>query len=390
MTLFAGRISQVRKITDAVSTRGRHAIMYGERGVGKTSLANILRDVFVNEAGMKIVRVNCSEQDTFRSVWIKALAEISVHTEPLSTDSRIHSPAVEYTLDSFVHEVERLGPGELRRLLARWSQPDFEIVLVFDEFDRLPEGERAPFADTIKDLSDHSVHTKIVLVGVATDVNDLFEEHASIERCLEQIAVPLMSFEELDAIIAKALKALGMTIQPEAAELIVSLSRGFPHYTHLIAQQSAFATIEGNRLHITAADVSEGIRISVSKSQQTIQNAYRKASQGQRAGTLFPQVLLACALARTDEMGYFSSTDVRGPLCQITGEDYDIPNFSQHLDKFSSDESRGPILEKSGARRRFRFRFLNPLLEPFIIMTGLTTAMITQDMVNQLRGRSQS
>jgi DNA-binding NtrC family response regulator len=34
--LFAGRIDQVRQVMDAVSQRGRHAVIYGERGVGKT------------------------------------------------------------------------------------------------------------------------------------------------------------------------------------------------------------------------------------------------------------------------------------------------------------------------------------------------------------------
>jgi hypothetical protein len=40
--LFAGRSEQVEKIIDAVSQRGCHAILYGERGVGKTSLSNMI------------------------------------------------------------------------------------------------------------------------------------------------------------------------------------------------------------------------------------------------------------------------------------------------------------------------------------------------------------
>lgn len=41
--LFSGRTSQIKSLMDAVSQRGRHAIVYGERGVGKTSLVNILQ-----------------------------------------------------------------------------------------------------------------------------------------------------------------------------------------------------------------------------------------------------------------------------------------------------------------------------------------------------------
>ena len=39
--LFAGRQDQLSRIVDAVGERGRHVILYGERGVGKTSLSQI-------------------------------------------------------------------------------------------------------------------------------------------------------------------------------------------------------------------------------------------------------------------------------------------------------------------------------------------------------------
>jgi len=40
--LFAGRGDQIRRIIDAVNQAGQHAILFGERGVGKTSLANVI------------------------------------------------------------------------------------------------------------------------------------------------------------------------------------------------------------------------------------------------------------------------------------------------------------------------------------------------------------
>ena len=40
--LFSGRGSQIASLEDAVNQRGKHGIVFGERGVGKTSLANVL------------------------------------------------------------------------------------------------------------------------------------------------------------------------------------------------------------------------------------------------------------------------------------------------------------------------------------------------------------
>lgn len=40
--LFAGRLDLIEGLIETVFQRGQHAILYGERGVGKTSLVNIL------------------------------------------------------------------------------------------------------------------------------------------------------------------------------------------------------------------------------------------------------------------------------------------------------------------------------------------------------------
>jgi len=51
------------------------------------------------------------------------------------------------------------------------------------------------------------------------------------------------------------------------------------------------------------------------------------------------------------------------------GKPYDIPAFAQHLNDLS-ESGRGPVLQKKGSTRRFRYRFINPLLQPYVIMKG--------------------
>ena len=41
--LFAGRQEQLDRLSDVLSSRGQHALVYGDRGVGKTSLAKVGR-----------------------------------------------------------------------------------------------------------------------------------------------------------------------------------------------------------------------------------------------------------------------------------------------------------------------------------------------------------
>jgi len=42
---FAGRSAQMNALADAVSQIGLHAVIFGERGVGKSSLGNITQDL---------------------------------------------------------------------------------------------------------------------------------------------------------------------------------------------------------------------------------------------------------------------------------------------------------------------------------------------------------
>jgi predicted nuclease of predicted toxin-antitoxin system len=246
--------------------------------------------------------------------------------------------------------------------LASISSPAAEIVIVFDEFDRMTTAERRLFPDTIKDLSDNSINATLVLVGVARDVMDLIVEHGSVDRCLSQIRMPPMTKTELRTIISKALEAMKMQIEAHAIDLILLLSQGFPHYTHLLGQESSLVAIRKGKWEITSKDLSDAIPAALEHAQQTVRDEYYKASEGQRQGTLYPQVLLACALAEPDELGFFKSTSVRGTLRDITNKEYEIPNFSQHLKKFSTDVDRGPVLERSGSQRRYKFRFRNAML----------------------------
>jgi len=384
--LFAGRTPQITQVSQAVHTRGQHAIIFGERGVGKTSLANILKSLLEDENTIA-AKVNCHNEDSYAMIWRNALSEIKIVQEQEGYGFRPQKQTTEYNP---AHEIgAKVGPDDVRRILMPLGKLA-DMVVILDEFDRLRGGKlQRLFADTIKNFSDHALNTTLVIVGVANDVSGLIKEHASVDRCLVQIPMPRMTPVELKEIIHHATTELKMSIQPEALELIILLSQGLPHYTHLLGFESTVTAIEAGRRKITLADVKKGVTRALQKVQHSVLDEYRNAIQGQRAGTLFPHVLLACALAEVDAQGYFISAKVRDPFSMIMQKRYDIPGFSQHLDKFSSDPSRGPVLEKAGTARRYRFRFRNPLLQPYIIMRGLAEGILDGELLDLLKRKQR-
>jgi hypothetical protein len=57
---------------------------------------------------------------------------------------------------------------------------------------------------------------------------------------------------------------------------------------------------------------------------------------------LYSAVLLACALSKYDESGFFTPASVREPMSALRGKPYDIPSFAKHLYDFMDDE-HGPF-----------------------------------------------
>lgn len=373
--LFAGRIGQINAVVDAISQRGQHAIIYGERGVGKTSLANILQELLTS-AGQHVLtlRFNGEETATFSTVWRKMFGDLQT-TVQKRTAGYLGTETAQIT--SLAKGLpEQISPDDVRRVLAGFDSNTL-LILIIDEFDRVPgEDTRRLFADTIKTLSDHSVNATIVLVGVGNTVEELIKEHRSIDRALVQIPMPRMTREELREIVDKGRQSVGMTIETQAMEHITALSQGLPYYTHLLALNSSIESVEAGTTGITMKHVDAAIKKSIERASHSIRSDYDKAVQSPQKGNLYRQVLLACALAKTTGMGFFTAANVRDPLRTITKrDDIDIPNYAQHLNNFSTLE-RGEVLEKTGQKHRFQFRFRNPLMQPFVAMRGYTEGVI--------------
>jgi Cdc6-like AAA superfamily ATPase len=329
--LFAGRVQQMRDLVSVQGQAGQHAVVYGERGVGKTSLAATMVEIL--NPDLLAVRANCDTSDDFASIWRKVLEEMQLVQQMRGVGFTAEDQAVATTAASMLPN-ESVSPNDVRRVLTMLSR-DIPVVVFLDEFDRLRSTESATlFADTIKTLSDQLVRATVVMVGVADDVEGLVAEHRSVERALIQIHMPRMSVAELAEIVNRV-RQIEMDVDRDARNQITRLSQGLPHYTHSLTQAAAVAAIERGSRHVTMTDVETAVRETVERrAQETVVRAYHTATFSTRE-TLYRQVLLACALAPGDDLGYFASGDVRAPLSAIMGRPYDIPAFSQHLNELS-------------------------------------------------------
>lgn len=367
VTLFAGRQPQMQKLRDVLFSKGRHAVVFGERGVGKTSLVNIFHLGTTKVARINRVYTQCAKADTFKDMWLRALKKIR-----FSVEGEI------YTADKMIDSVE--SSDDIEAALSYFMPNDIPII-IFDEFDRVSSDEaRAMMAATIKHLSNTPLRGMVILVGIADNIVQLVQEHQSISRQLVQIQMPRMTADELREIVTKRLSRTSIRISDDALWRITYLASGLPFYAHALGQAAALKAIEHRQLIISEQTLLEAIPESFGELDHTILDAYVKATIETRKGNIFKEVLAACALAEQDELGRFSAASVEGPLSAILGREMKAPAFSFHLNELCETE-RGEILTKAGTRSHFRFRFKEPLMQPYITIKSISAGIIDNDIL---------
>jgi Cdc6-like AAA superfamily ATPase len=360
--LFQGRLKQIRDVLDVVYEDGAHAVIFGERGVGKTSLSNILEQRVVPLfSSVKCMKVQCSPEDDFYSLWCEALKEYNYDNTPMG---------------DYIEKNRSLH--SIFEIIGSLDQSKYHLV-IFDEFDQLKDKNTTILmANLIKKFSNNVKNMTILIVGVGDTLNDLFAGHESIDRCCTQIRMQRMSSDELSLIIDDRIPRLKMKMKEHTKKKIIKLSQGLPGYVHLLGQLSLRSALDRKSLIIEEDDLKTALNEALDKSDYRTRQDYYKAVESPAKDNKYREALLACALAKTNELGMFFAGSVREPYSLIRGREMQIANYATHLSEFCGTD-RGPALERSGKRKRYQYRFKNPLLQPLVIMTGVRDGIIGID-----------
>ncbi|MFN5822231.1 MAG: AAA family ATPase [Novosphingobium sp.] len=254
---FAGRRELLKGVIRSIEERRMHVVLYGDRGIGKTSLLHIIA-LLAKDARYLVRYSSCSATSDLDSTF-RAIAEdipLLYHEKADPTSAQVESGKT--LADLF--DASTLTPATLSEVLDGVSGT--RLLIILDEFDRTEKPEfRREVAELIKNLSDRSSKVQILIGGVAENLSELVRQIPSIRRNLLGIPVGRMSDAELTEILTNGQAISGLPIDKIAQDRLIGSANGSPYLANLIAHQSSSRALERGGKSVTAADLKDGLAI---------------------------------------------------------------------------------------------------------------------------------
>jgi uncharacterized protein len=290
-----GREKQREQIKRALAFDGRHVFIYGDRGVGKTSLARTA--AFENSNGTDPILVGCQPSTTFQQIISNIGGSVLDRLAPAKARRSTHrvklgagvphgvQAEVGYEYEAkYDPQVNLESTFDLNQAVTYLRSVSknmaAKLLVVVDEFDRIDKPqERKLFADFVKQVSDQEAPVQFIFCGVGSSLEELFAAHESSQRYFEGIPLPRLIFGSRYEIIERSANALGLEIPDNLKFRIAAISDGFPHYIHLICSNLYWEIFQDDAVltEPTSEHYFEAIRASVASMEGKLRPGYDRA-----------------------------------------------------------------------------------------------------------------
>ncbi len=275
---FVGRRTEIERLVQSVREVGggkqRNVFLAGERGIGKSSLARVVRFLARRDHDLLCVQVllggvadlgemvrrilerlvNDSRgqvwYDTVAELFGKRVREVGVLGVTLSFESP--SEELEDLVRSFV--------PALRRILERIRGQKKGLLLALDDVNGL--AEKPAFANWLKSvideiaLSEEPVPFLLLLIATEERREELIQHNPSIARVFDVVDIHTLSAEESEDFFRRAFDRARLKVEPDAQRVLVQAAGGFPALLHELGDAVYWLDKDGV---VTESDAYAGV-----------------------------------------------------------------------------------------------------------------------------------
>jgi Cdc6-like AAA superfamily ATPase len=412
---FVGRIDLIRSCMQALNSPNSLIAIYGKRGVGKSSLLRQVQQMALGDytlatnaglhheipdkprkyltvfytcdsiitTGEALVSRLCNDQNEedgllrlvphdgkeivefTRAKEVSAGADLKVVNwgakgVETSKYARVVEGDIVQTFRNFVSSIVR---HQVKNRMKRDG-----LLILLDEFDVI-ENKRG-LGSLIKSLSSKDV--KFGVCGIGQDLTDLIEDHASVERLLEQgaIHVKQMPNPEAKNILDRAEELFkgDIKIDEDVKNEIVKISQGYPYFIQMIgkscvskASQLGLQTINAHVYDRVLEDIKNGIAFP------TLESTYQRAIGNSEAR----QMLLHLLAIQPEESAIFHEDVGRIFLKNVRkdAEDFEVDYLDQNLPRLL-DKKFGAVIRRIPEGQGI-YEFTNPVFRLYVTLRAI-------------------
>lgn len=302
---FAGRLAVLSKLISTIEEQRSHVVVYGERGIGKTSLMHILADV-ARESHYLVVYASCGASSRFDEIFRAVLSDI-----PMLYLSTVAPTAAAAETGGTL--ADRLPPEgfdarQLGDLCAEITGT--RILIILDEYDRVQDPDfRQSVAELIKNLSDRAARVQLLIAGVASNLQELVGYIPSIRRNIIGLPMARLTDAEVRAMIAIGEDNAGVRFANKVVEMITLLANGSPYLARLLSHHASMNALDEMRMTVETSDIQKALDGVVEEAEGRIAR-HTEMSLAQLLNAFDREFVGAAARAASTADGWFMAEHV--------------------------------------------------------------------------------
>jgi len=276
--LFVGRQAQIEEVfryaRQASSGRVESVFLCAERGMGKSSLAQFLRELCSKELNMLGIHVFLGGVTVLDELVRRVFDQLLKHSCTQSWFSKLQALFggfirqvglfnISVTFappDDKLQQLVRSFPDALAEVVKKLEEDKSGLLIILDDLNGL--ADQPEFANWYKSVVDYVATHRIrlpllmVLCGLPERRDSLSRLQPSLMRIFRVAEIERLTDEEVSDFFSKAFQGVGLKVAADAMKLMVTYSSGLP----VLMQEIGDATYWANKDNvIDKRDSVEGI-----------------------------------------------------------------------------------------------------------------------------------